>query len=250
MKTPVYIALAAIAGFALGFSSLANAEGVYGGTYNDRGYYSGRFQTDEDVGMTNATRSDNLDQGRLYNRGEVSGYMPMGSPSTDRTYSDYYTERRGTDQDVGMTNPALSDNLDQGRLDNRGLIGGRVQGSPSINRGEYHDSMEYRQARTGTLHDFNEMLGRDVVDMNGDHVGTLKTFVADDFGRIDFAVVSTGTRDIAVPFQSLNYDNMGHYTLNMTEQQLAEAPAFDHTYLADRTWPDQVYRYYGITPRW
>jgi PRC-barrel domain len=247
MKTPVYIALAAVLAVALGLSPLARAEGTYGGTY-DRGYY--RSSTDTDVGMTDATRSDNLDQGRFDNRGMVSGYVPSGSPSVDRTYSDYYTERRGTDDDVGMTDATRSDNLDQGRLDNRGLIGGRVMGSPSIDRGEYHDFLENREARTGNLHELSDMLGRKVTDANGDHLGTIRTFVADDLGRIDFAVVSAGTKDIAVPFQALTYDSMGHYTLNMTEQQLAEAPVFDQMHLADQTWPGTVYRYYGLTPRW
>ena len=247
MKTPGYIALAAGLAIALGFSPVAKAADTYGGTY-DQGYY--RSNTDTDVGMTNTTRSDNLDQGRFDNRGMVSGYVPSGSPSVDRTYSDYYTDQRGTDDDVGMTNSARSDNLDQGRLDNRGLIGGRVMGSPGIDRGRYNDSLDYRQARTGNLHEVNDMLGREVMDANGNDLGTIKTLVADDFGRIDFAVLDTGSKDVAVPFQALTYDSMGHYTLNMTEAQLAEAPAFDQTYLADRTWPDQVYRYYGLTPRW
>ncbi len=243
MKTPGYIALAAALALGLGFSPVAKA----GGTY-DHGYY--RSSSDTDVGMADATRSDNLDQGRFDDRGMVTGYGASGSPSVDRTYSDYNTPQRGTDDDVGMTNSARSDNLDQGRLDNRGLIGGRVMGSPSIDRGQYYDSLEYRQAQTRNLHEVNDMLGREVMDANGDHLGTIKTFVADDFGRINFAVVDTGTKDVAIPFQSLNFDSMGHYTLNMTGEQLAEAPAFDQMYLADQTWPGTVYRYYGLTPRW
>ena len=247
MKTPVYIALAAVLAVALGLSPLARAEGTYGGTY-DRGYY--RSSTDTDVGMTDATRSDNLDQEGSITAEWLAVTFPAGAPVWIVPIQIITPDRRGTDDDVGMTDSARTDNLDQGRLDNRGLIGGRVMGSPSIDRGEYHDSLKYREARTGNLHELNDMLGREVTDANGDHLGTIRTFVADDLGRIDFAVVSTGTKDIAVPFQALTYDSMGHYTLNMTEQQLAEAPVFDQMHLADQTWPGTVYRYYGLTPRW
>lgn len=254
MKTTIYIALAAAGAFAFGFSPMVRAQGAYGGTYNDRGYYGS--QTDSDVGMTNPARTDNLDQGRLDNRGTVSGYDSGRSPSIDRTYSDQTdkysssrTGREGTSWDVGMTNPAASDNLDQGRLDNRGLIGGRDMGSPGIDRGRYNEYYRtYRQA--GNLHDVRDMLGMEVVDANGNHLGTVQNFVADDLGRIDFAVLNTATKDIAVPFQALTYDGMGHYSLNMTQDQLAGAPEFDQTHLADGTWPGHVYRYYGLQPRW
>lgn len=257
MRTSIYVALAAAAAITLGLSPVVRADGAYSGTpYSDRGYYSGS-QTDSDVGMTNPARTDNLDQGRLDNRGTVA-YDSRRSPSEDRTfsdqtekYSDQKTGREGTSWDVGMTNPGASDNLDQGRLDNRGFIGGQEFGSPSIDRGRYNDTYRnYSEARAGNLHDVRDMLGMEVLDANGKHLGTIENFVADGLGRIDFAVLNTDMKEVAVPFQALTYDGRGHYTLNMTEDQLAAAPAFDQAHLADRTWPGHVYRYYGLTPRW
>lgn len=261
MKKSAYIALAAIFGLTLGASSLARAEGVYGGAYADRPYYSGN-QTDRDPGMTNPALTNNLDQGRYDNRATIDPDQNMLTPSIDRTYSDRagkysypeqtgdYTsnpgDREGTSWDVGMTHPQFTDNMDQGRLDNRGLIRGRDIGTPGLDR-RY---TEQRQGAPRDLREVRNLVGMEVLDANGNRIGTIQDLVADDLGRIDFAVLNTDTKDIAVPFQALNYDGMGHYTLNLSQDQLASAPAFDRMYLADRAWPDQVYRYYGLQPRW
>ena len=114
------------------------------------------------------------------------------------------TERPGTDWDVGMTTPALSDNLDQGRLDSRGFIGGRSAGSSKIDRSRRNEYRTPQEASIRDFHQVKDMLGMDVVGPQGEHPGTIHDFVPDDMGRIDFVLVRTDTKDIAVPFAALS----------------------------------------------
>jgi hypothetical protein len=102
------------------------------------------------------------------------------------------------------------------------------------------------------------MLAKDVKNSRGDSLGSVKDFIVDEQGRINFAIVShggflgIGATQTVVPYEALSFDGKGNFALNMTKDQLAAAPRFDNqgTHFSDRAWTDQVYRYYGVQPRW
>ena len=158
----------------------------------------------------------------------------------------------GTDR--AAANTSRTDNMNQGGSDMGGQTGRTA--TTDSNRPLTSTSMDKGWA---DQHRVDNMIGKSVVNAKGDSLGTVKDFVLDDQGRINFAVVShggflgIGATKVLVPYEALSFDGKGHFALNMTKDQLAAAPRFDEhnfTYFSDRTWTDQVYRYYGVQPRW
>jgi hypothetical protein len=97
-----------------------------------------------------------------------------------------------------------------------------------------------------------------VKNMEGENLGTVKDFVKDSEGRTSFAVVShggfmgIGDKLGAIPYGALKYDSENQYfTCNVSKDQLANAPAFENEdQLRDRSFADEVYRYFGQRPYW
>ncbi len=102
-------------------------------------------------------------------------------------------------------------------------------------------------------YDISKLMGKDVKGLQGQTVGTIKDFVIDPNGHI-FALITPqdlSGKEVAVPFEAfsgLGTDNM--LSLNLTKDQLANAPEFNQSTLANRDWGQQVYTQFGIQPRW
>ncbi|HSR12999.1 MAG TPA: PRC-barrel domain-containing protein [Thermodesulfobacteriota bacterium] len=98
----------------------------------------------------------------------------------------------------------------------------------------------------------SQLIGKDVMGSKGERLGTVQDFVVDPSGRVQFAIVAANRgKIVAVPVEALSYGAGGpNLALNMTGDQLASAPEFSGTVLSDRSYADQVYRYFGVQPRW
>jgi len=99
-------------------------------------------------------------------------------------------------------------------------------------------------------YDLSQLIGKDVKGIQGNTIGTVKNFVGDPNGNV-FAVISdkeTG-KNIAVPseaFSSIGQDKT--LNLNLTRDQLAQAPQFDRAFMSNPGWSTELYRQYGIQP--
>jgi sporulation protein YlmC with PRC-barrel domain len=101
-------------------------------------------------------------------------------------------------------------------------------------------------------------IGKEVKNMEGEDLGTVKDFVWDSKGRISFAVVSHGGflgfggKEVAIPYSALTYDNDKQYfTCAISKDRFAAAPEFEsEAKLHDRSFAEEVYRYFGQHPYW
>ncbi len=168
--------------------------------------------------------------------------------------------RVAAERDRTTADSSRTDNLDQARTDRgRTDMSGtqpETNAATDVNRPLTSSSMDKGWAEQ---HQVEKMIGKDVKNSRGDNLGTVKDFVVDDQGRINFAILShggflgIGATRMVVPYEALSFDGKGNFALNMTKDQLAAAPRFDNShfsYFSDRSWTDQVYRYYGVQPRW
>ncbi len=109
----------------------------------------------------------------------------------------------------------------------------------------------------------SKIIGMEIKDQQGVKVGKIRDMLVDpqESGRIIFAVVDPSRslefghdRFIAVPFTALSRSATEHYyVLNLTRDKLRKAPSFDEDHwpnLADRSWSEDVYRFYGQAPYW
>jgi hypothetical protein len=101
-------------------------------------------------------------------------------------------------------------------------------------------------------------VGKEVKNTEGAHLGTVKDFVSDSEGRVSFAVVSQGgflgfgEKKVAIPYSALSYDKEKQYfTCAISKDRFANAPEFkDEAMLQDRSFAEEVYRYFGQQPYW
>ena len=109
-----------------------------------------------------------------------------------------------------------------------------------------------------TSYEMSRLLGTDVENPQGEHLGRVTDFMVDSTGRIELAIIlqdqlETGnTRHVAVPFDALSYVPSTHrFTLNTTSGRWASAPTFDPNQdLTNRKFAEEVYRYFGLEPYW
>jgi PRC-barrel domain len=101
-------------------------------------------------------------------------------------------------------------------------------------------------------------IGKEVKNMEGEDLGTVKEFVKDSDGRVSFAILSTGgfmglgDKKVAIPYSALTFNTKeDHYTTSISKDQLANAPTFENeAELRDRSFADEVYRHFGQRPYW
>lgn len=106
--------------------------------------------------------------------------------------------------------------------------------------------------------DANAWIGKHVKNTQGEDLGKVKDFVRDNNGEISLAVIShggllgVGKKDVAVPFSALSFNKAGdHVVINATKDQMARAPEVKRgENLHDRTFAENVYRYFGVRPYW
>ncbi len=100
-------------------------------------------------------------------------------------------------------------------------------------------------------HELSKLKGKDIQSTDGKKIASVKDFLLDNQGRVQFALVGAGGKTVAVPYEALNLSNDGKFfTINMNKDQLASAPQFNDKTVVDRTWAESVYRYFGVQPRW
>ncbi len=103
-------------------------------------------------------------------------------------------------------------------------------------------------------HQVSQFIGKEVRGVNGQTLGTIQDFVTDGNGNLQYALLSSSHepgRLAAVPVDALNFDvNMQYFSLNMTPDQLANAPVFSLNNLSNPAWNERVSRYYGIPGRY
>ena len=114
-------------------------------------------------------------------------------------------------------------------------------------------------SKTQTAFEVSQLLRSDVQNPQGEVLGTIKDFIVDASGRIEFAILfqkhSTITgdgRNVAIPFDALTYHALpGRFVLNMTMERLSSAPSFDPSEaLTNPGFAEDVYRYFGLGPQW
>lgn len=147
-----------------------------------------------------------------------------------------------------------------------GLSGAYAQQSKDYTTKDKSMSKEHSMARESgkfvtraKADDFkaNDIIGAKVENTQQKKLGTIKDLAIDPrTDKIDFVVIGRGMgeKDVAVPLKSLalRKDDKGKidfFVLNMTEDQLANAPAFDKD-----SWPGMSNasssRYYGQGSTW
>jgi hypothetical protein len=101
--------------------------------------------------------------------------------------------------------------------------------------------------------------GTYVYDAKGEHIGSIERLMIDKIsGQVAYAVLSFGgflgicSEYYPIPWSSLKYDtSLGGYRLNVTEEQLKNAPKYtgDSWDWNDRQRGRKVYDYYGASWR-
>jgi PRC-barrel domain len=114
-------------------------------------------------------------------------------------------------------------------------------------------------ARTDmTMISSEDVQGTEVYAPNNDAIGQIDHLMIDKpSGRVTYAVMSfggfmgLGNSHYPLPWGALRYDrDLGGFRTNVTEAQLADAPAFSDSSWTDRTWESRTHEYYGVPAYW
>lgn len=109
----------------------------------------------------------------------------------------------------------------------------------------------------------DELRDIDVTNPLGEDLGSIKEVVLDlQTGRVAYAVLSfggflgMGDKLFAIPWEMMKIaprEDEWKLVLDVTKEQLKDAPGFDKDHWPDEQdldWLNRVYSYYGITPYW
>jgi sporulation protein YlmC with PRC-barrel domain len=111
----------------------------------------------------------------------------------------------------------------------------------------------------------SKLIGADVENPSGQSLGDIKDIVLDpQTGQIAYAVLGfggflgMGEKYFAIPWAALSAKEkrpgeIDKFVLNVDQEKLKNAPGFDKNNwpnMADRSWGQQVYAYYGVQPYW
>lgn len=105
------------------------------------------------------------------------------------------------------------------------------------------------------------LTGDAVVNRRNEDLGKIEHLMIDlESGRVVYAVLSfggflgMGDKLFAIPWKALTADlSEKRFVLDVERKKLEEAPGFDKSDwpdMADRTWGEGVYKYYGAMPYW
>lgn len=107
----------------------------------------------------------------------------------------------------------------------------------------------------------DSLTGDSVVNRQEEDLGTIEHLMIDlEKGRVAYAVLSfggfmgMGDKLFAIPWDALKLDTEEkRFVLDVDKKTLEMAPGFDKEQwpdMADRTWGEDVYRYYNAKPYW
>lgn len=105
------------------------------------------------------------------------------------------------------------------------------------------------------------LTGDKIRNADGDNLGHLEEIVIDlDSGRVSYAVLASGgflglgDKLFAIPWDMLTVDTENKEVIvDVSKEILENAPGFDKDNwpnIHDRSWVEDVYRYYGHDPFW
>jgi hypothetical protein len=109
---------------------------------------------------------------------------------------------------------------------------------------------------TMSLISSDKVEGTAVYGAAGNRLGSIGTLMIDKArGKVEYAVLTfggimgIGSRHFPLPWSQLRYDTaLGGYVVNLTEEQLRDAPSYDAAEpvnLTDNAWGEKVHGYYG-----
>lgn len=113
----------------------------------------------------------------------------------------------------------------------------------------------------GRLISADKVEGTPVLNTKGGDLGHISEIMLDKpTGRVVYAVLKYGSmlglggKLFALPWDVLKYDTrLGGYVVDIPEDRLQNAPAFDASNppdMADPRWGRQIHDYYGSSARW
>jgi PRC-barrel domain len=123
--------------------------------------------------------------------------------------------------------------------------------------GDHHSSKPLNKRETSNLIGSDKVEGTSVYRTNGDRVGQIERVMIDKFsGKVAYAVMSfggflgIGEDHYPLPWFVLTYNpTLGGYEVNVTEQQLKDAPKYSEHEgwdWADPARREKVSHYYGL----
>jgi PRC-barrel domain len=129
------------------------------------------------------------------------------------------------------------------------------------------DLLQTASSPTTTTHPFHNLIASDRVEStpvrrsDGTRIGTIGRLMIDKLsGNVAYAVLSfggfmgLGEKHLPIPWARLTYDpTLGGYQLDLTDEELAKAPAFaaDKDFdWGDRSRELEIHKYYRVPPYW
>ena len=118
------------------------------------------------------------------------------------------------------------------------------------------------QRETQSLIASDKVEGTAVYGRDGNSIGSVKRLMIEKrSGQVTDAIISVGgflglgSELNSIPWSKLDYDtSLGGYRLDVTEDQLRNAPRFDEndyeSRANDRDYQKSVYEYWAVTPYW
>jgi len=116
-----------------------------------------------------------------------------------------------------------------------------------------HGNRATSTEQTAEPRDLSRYVGYDVVDRNGNNIGTLDCIWADHTGEPAFVGVRTGWfmgKTHVVPAESVEVSEHGQrLRLPYSEEKVKDAPAYDADYDMTEEKEDEIYNFYGVGRR-
>jgi sporulation protein YlmC with PRC-barrel domain len=127
--------------------------------------------------------------------------------------------------------------------------------------GAQYDEDELRRGPGPEIMAADTLEGDEVVNGQGDDLGTIKDIMIDvPSGRVAYVVLAAGgflgigDKYFAIPWSALTLDaDRKCFILDADKEKLQNAPGFDKDHwpaMADLTWATEVHRYYGQPTYW
>ncbi len=121
--------------------------------------------------------------------------------------------------------------------------------------------MTYEKEKSGNVIASSRVEGTDIYSRDGDKMGSVEDLLIEKRGgQVTDAIISVGgflgmgIEQHSLPWSKLDYDTeLDGYRLDVTEEQLKDAPRFDENECDrayDREYQTEVYNYWEVRPYW